>query len=688
MIAGGCPHLARTNDGSDPEPLDFERMFEALPVGAMTCDLRTFTIDYANPCSVELLHSIRDELPIDPNDIVGTSIDIFHKAPMHQRALLSDAAQLPHKARIRFGREWLDLHIHPLTDSKGRVTRALLIWAVATAEVAKAEEEYRLQRMIDDMPVAVMTVDPGNFEITYLNEASKRTLNQIENLLPVNASDLLGRSIDIFHRNPAHQRALLANPCNLPHRAQIRLGPEVLDLQVSAVNGTDGAYIGPMLTWSVITKQVAAEARIHQLAHYDTLMGLANRSTFRDRLQDKLQVEDARLALLFIDLDGFKFVNDNYGHLVGDTLLTSVAERLGLCCKAGDLIARLGGDEFAIVMPDAGEEEASELAARIVEAMRSPFDQSGGASLRIGGSIGIAVVPEHGVDLHLIQARADMALYNAKDAGKNTFRLFTPELELRLNDRVRLESKLRHAVEQREGLFLYYQPILNTVTRQITCREALIRFHHPLRGWISPGEFIPIAEESGLIGELGAWVIEQACLDAASWTDGARVAVNVSARQLGNGTLQPTVLAALLKSGLAPDRLEIEVTETALLENELDSLADLRQMRAMGVRIALDDFGTGFSSLAHLRAFPFDKIKIDGSFVRDATTRSDCAAIVGLVAELGTRLGVTTVAEGVETQAHFDLVRAEGCTEVQGYFFGRPVPMERPATQPGEMKTA
>lgn len=677
MSNGGCPYLASPSLGEAPGKLDFERMFEVLPVGAMTCDLSTFTIDYANPCSIHLLHSIRDELSIDPNEIVGTSIDVFHQAPLHQRSLLSDAAQLPHKARIRFGREWLDLHIHALPDSAGLVTRALLVWSVATAEVAKAEEEYRLQRMIDDMPVAVMTVDPVSYKITYLNEASKRTLEQIEDLLPTGANDLLGRSIDIFHRNPTHQRALLADAQNLPHRAQINLGPEVLDLQVSAVNGTDGAYIGPMLTWSVITKQVAAEARIQQLAHFDTLTGLANRRTFLDRIDEMLSVEGAQFALFFIDLDGFKFVNDTYGHLTGDALLKAVAKRLTACgVPSLSLIARLGGDEFAIVLPDTDVQQASQCASRIVRALVAPFEDVNNAVLRIGGTIGIAMVPDDAKDLHLLQARADMALYAAKAAGKSTFRFFDSTMEHRQRERMRLENSLREALERHDGVFLYYQPIVNAVTRDLTCREALARFHHPLRGWIPPSEFIPIAEETGLIREFGAWVIHQACTDAASWADGARVAVNVSARQLGNGTLQPTVLSALHKSGLSPDRLELEVTETALLENELDSLADLRQLRAMGVRIALDDFGTGFSSLAHLRAFPFDKIKIDGSFVRDATTRADCAAIVGLVADLGKRLGVTTVAEGVETQAHFDLVCAEGCSEIQGFYFGRPQPLE------------
>ncbi|GJD52340.1 hypothetical protein OPKNFCMD_5105 [Methylobacterium crusticola] len=670
-----CPFPGLSRSLVPAGPVSFSQVCEIMPVGVMTCDLATFTIDYANRYSIELLHSIRDTLKIDPDAIIGTSIDVFHKVPAHQRALLSDTARLPHKTRIRFGDEWLDLHIHPLPEPGGRVSRALLVWAIATAEVLKEQEEYRLLRMIDDMPVAVMTVDPATYLITYLNETSKRTLGQIEAHLPIQADALLGASIDVFHKHPAHQRKLLADPANLPHRARIKLGPEVLDLQASAVTGTDGAYLGPMLTWSIVTKQVAAEARIQQLAHYDTLTGLANRTTFREHLEALLAPAQAALGLLFIDLDGFKIVNDSNGHLVGDALLKRVADRLReRCDRPGIVVARLGGDEFAIVVPG-GEIAALEaFAASLIDALVAPYQIEAERRLQVGASIGIALAPVHGSDPETLLARADMALYSAKAAGKRTFRLFVPNMETRLHERLRLEAKLRHALEADEGLFLFYQPITDVRTRKVTAREGLIRWHHPVRGWISPGEFIPVAEESGLIREIGDWVIRRACRDAAAWEDQARVAVNVSPRQLGIGTLAPAVLGALVASGLPPDRLEIEVTESALLGDEQDALADLRRVRDMGVRVALDDFGTGFSSLAHLRAFPFDKIKIDGSFVQDAVRRPDCAAIVRVVADLGHRLGVTTVAEGVETEAHLDLVVAEGCTEVQGFLLGRPAP--------------
>ncbi len=678
-LSGGAPaqRAPAQRAAGSTEPISFAQICDVMPIGAMTCDLTTFTIDYANPASIALLHAIRDTLGIDPDAIVGTSIDVFHKDPASHRSLLSEPGNLPHKTRLRFGDEWIDLQIHALPEPGGHVGRALLVWSIATAEVLKEQEEYRLLRMIDDMPVAVMTVDPATYRITYVNETSKRTLGQIEAHLPIKAEALLGASIDVFHRHPTHQRQLLADPANLPHHARIKVGPEVLDLQASAVRGTDGAYLGPMLTWSIVTRQVAAEARIQQLAHHDTLTGLANRSTFRDHLGAALAREGGGLGLLFIDLDGFKIVNDSHGHLVGDALLRQVADRLrGLCDLPGALVSRLGGDEFAIMTPETKLGALAAFAGRLIDALVAPYHVETNRRLAVGASIGIAAAPEHGHEPDALLARADMALYSAKAAGKRTYRLFSAGMETRLHERFRLEAKLRTALGTKDGLFLFYQPISDIRTRRVTGREGLIRWHHPVQGWISPAEFIPIAEESGLIRELGAWVLRRACEDAATWTDGARVAVNVSPRQLGTGTLGPAVLEALLASGLPPDRLELEVTESALLGDEKAGLADLRRIRDMGVRVALDDFGTGFSSLAHLRAFPFDKIKIDGSFVRDAVKRPDCAAIVGVVADLGRRLGVITVAEGVETKAHLDLVIAEGCTEVQGYLLGRPEPRD------------
>lgn len=544
----------------------------------------------------------------------------------------------------------------------------------------KEEAQARLLHMIDDMPVAVMTVEPETFRINYANETSKTLMRSIEHLLPIKADELVGTCIDVFHKHPEHQRRLLSDPANLPHNARITLGSEVIELKVSAVMGADGSYLGPMLSWAIVTKEVEIQARIRQLAHYDALTGLANRITFRERLEERIAIPGNPVEVLFIDLDGFKLVNDSKGHRVGDELLRKVAQRLCEVCDDDEMmIGRLGGDEFAVLAPCDGAAEAEQLAARIIKAISAPYALEHVHQVQIGASVGIALTPMHGVSGEALLARADMALYAAKAAGKGTYRLFSDEMEARVQERVRLEARLHAALQANEGLFVFYQPIVDVQTNRITAREALVRWHHPEHGWISPREFIPVAEQSGLIDLLGEFVLNRACRDALEWQDDVRVAVNISAVQLGKGTIPSVVLAALVSSGLSPSRLEVEVTETALLEDERDAIADLRQLRGLGVRVALDDFGTGYSSLAHLRAFPFDKIKIDGSFVRDALRRPDCAAVVRAVAQIGKRLGVTTVAEGVETEAQLQRMRKEGCTEVQGFLYGAPKPSARDA---------
>lgn len=575
-------------------------------------------------------------------------------------------------------------------DFNHMVTAQAEALALIAENRRREQEQYRLLRMIDDMPVAVLTVDLATLKINYLNETAKRTLGQIEDHLPVKADELLGVSVDVFRRNPERPHRLLTSAGNLPYQTRLNIGPEILDLQISAVKADDGSYIGPMLTCSIITQQIEAEDRIRQLAHYDMLTGLANRATFREHLEACLARPGHRLGLLFIDLDGFKIINDSKGHLVGDTLLKQVGDRLRQECNDPRItVGRLGGDEFAILIEKSDAECACCLAATLVDALVAPYHLDQDRRVQIGASIGVVVAPLHGTDAESLLLRADIALYAAKSAGKQTYRMFSPEMESRVQERVRLETQLRAALENKCGLFVFYQPIIDIASGRVTAREALMRWHHPQRGWISPCEFIPVAEESGLIEQLGQFVLNRACREAASWADeSVRVAVNVSPEQLGKETLAPMILRALFESGLAPSRLEIEVTESALLSDELDCVADLRRIHDMGVRVALDDFGTGFSSLAHLRTFPFDKIKIDGSFVRDAVKRPDCAAVVKAVADLGKRLGVTTVAEGVETQAHLDCVTAEGCIEVQGYLIGRPAPSKRDAQHVAELDRA
>lgn len=454
-----------------------------------------------------------------------------------------------------------------------------------------------------------------------------------------------------------------------------------LDCYSAPVLDQGGHNHGRIWAFRDITESRRAQSHIRHLAHYDSLTELANRHTFQAQLEEWLSSRRGRFGLLFIDLDGFKLINDTKGHGVGDELLRQVADRLRSAFKRSDVfIARLGGDEFAGIIPDVSSDRAIELGNSLIELLSAPYQLDLERQLEIGASIGIALAPEHGEEADTLLSRADIALYAAKAAGKGTVRLFCVDMEKQIQQKLHFEVSLRAALESEEGLFVFYQPIVDIATGRVTAREALMRWHLPGHGWVSPGEFIPVAEQSGLSDKLGAFVLHRACRDAARWEDGARVAVNISANQIGKGTLAQVVLSTLVESGLSPDRLEIEVTETALLGDEHLTIGDLRQLRSFGVRIALDDFGTGYSSLAHLRIFPFDKIKIDGSFVKDAVTQPECAAVVRAVADLGRRLGVTTVAEGVETCDHLDCIRQEGCSEFQGFLNGRPMPTDEDAS--------
>jgi len=424
-----------------------------------------------------------------------------------------------------------------------------------------------------------------------------------------------------------------------------------------------------------------AEARVLYMARHDPLTGLANRARLMAGLATSLAAlpdrpAGAGVTVLYLDMDGFKGVNDSLGHAAGDALLKLMAHRLMEAAGAGDIVARLGGDEFAVVQPDGTLEGAADLAQRLVAALVGPQDLGLERPALSGVSIGIARAPEHGMEADALLARADMALYAAKAAGKGRYRLFEPEMDAQAIARRALEQDLRDALlADGAGLHLHYQPIVDLATGRVVAREALIRWNHPALGPLPPVRFIPLAEDTGLIVPLGQWVVEQACRDAVRWADPVPVAVNISPAQLGaDRDLPQIVQAALAASGLPASRFEIEITESALLRDDPRTLSQLHLLATAGVGVALDDFGTGFSSLAHLRAFPFDKIKIDGSFVRDATERVDCAAIVRALADLGTRLAVATVAEGVETEAQLALVRREGCTLGQGYLFGRPEP--------------
>ena len=423
-----------------------------------------------------------------------------------------------------------------------------------------------------------------------------------------------------------------------------------------------------------------AHQELHVLAHQDALTGLPNRVVLREKLEQALagmRPQGRTVSVSYLDLDHFKDVNDSFGHETGDELLKAVADRLRACIPPGEgqvrnLISRFGGDEFAILQTGIRRpEESAALASRVVQALQEPFSVNG-QEIFIGTSIGIALAQRH-MNSSQILKNADMALYHAKADGRGTFRFFEPEMDAQLQARRVLEVDLRKAIGNGE-FELFYQPQINIEANEIGGFEALLRWHHPERGLVPPAEFIPVIEDTGLISPLGDWIIEEACREAASWPRDINVAVNLSPIQFRNRGLVQSVIRALAVSGLAPHRLELEITESVLLQDSETTVSTLHQLRRLGVRIAMDDFGTGYSSLSYLRSFPFDKIKIDQSFVREMSQRTDCLAIVQSVASLGASLGMPTVAEGIETEDQLRQIQAAGCTDAQGYYFGRPKP--------------
>jgi diguanylate cyclase (GGDEF)-like protein/PAS domain S-box-containing protein len=456
----------------------------------------------------------------------------------------------------------------------------------------------------------------------------------------------------------------------------VRADGALIDLAIYSRQLVYGDRPAVLLALMDITERKRAEARLAFMAQHDGLTGLPNRNLLRQQMDEMLQHarrSSDKMAVLMLGLDNFKAVNDTLGHGVGDKLLRSVAKRLRSTLRKQDTLARLNSDEFAIVQSGlARPEDAVLLARRLLEAIGEPYLLDG-HSVVIGASIGIAMAPGDGEESEKLLKHADLALSRAKNDSRGTFSFFESGMDARAQGRRKIEIDLRDAI-QGDVLRPYYQPLIDLSSGRITGFEALVRWPHPERGMVSPAEFIPVAEETGLINALGGLMLRRACMDAALWPDDVRVAVNLSSLQFRAGNLLSVVMEALKQSGLPAKRLELEITETLLLEKSSQVLATLHALRALGVRISMDDFGTGYSSLSYLRSFPFDKIKVDQSFVRGLGTNNDARAIVRAIISLGVGLGVTITAEGVETEAELACLRSEGCHEGQGFLFSHPRP--------------
>jgi diguanylate cyclase (GGDEF)-like protein/PAS domain S-box-containing protein len=567
----------------------------------------------------------------------------------------------------------------PMLDG-GWVATHIDITAQRRAERSLDETKRFLDSIIESIPVGVVVKDAETRRYVLVNRT-------FEKMLGLPRSRLLRRTV--FDIHGAKEAELIDNADTESLRDSDRISYKEIDIDIPLrgmrTQATNRIVIkndqgGPKYLIAVIedvTERKKAEQRIAFMAHHDALTGLANRAALVQRI-DEAAARQRRsgepFTLLLLDLDRFKQVNDTLGHLAGDALLTETAGRLRSLLRETDVLARLGGDEFAIIQGGGTNrhEAAMSLAERIIAMIGTPFHFDGN-DITIGASIGIALAPEHESNSDTLLKMADLALYRAKSAGRNGYCFFDPEMSKVASARHEIENDLRRAIQQNE-LKLHYQPIIDAKTQKICSVEALVRWQHPTKGLILPDLFVPLAEETGLIAQIGEWVLLTACRQAATWPADVKVAVNLSLVQFGKTNLADVVMRALVDSGLRPERLELEITETALIESAAQCLPALRQFKNFGITIVLDDFGTGYSSLSQLVMFPFDKIKIDKSFIQNLTKRADCAAIISATLTLAQSLSIETTAEGIETVEQSRLLRLAGVTSLQGYLFQRPVP--------------
>jgi len=535
-----------------------------------------------------------------------------------------------------------------------------------------------LDTIIDHVPATIIVKDATSFRYVLINKNGEKFLGRPK-------EELIGRSaLEIFPPEAVaaildqdrqaltspDQKVYQSAPLHDPDRPILIQGKKV----VVRSPGGEPEYLMSII--EDVTERVRAAERLSFQARHDELTGLPNRVQLMERIDDaltRLKQRGEQFTVMLLDLDRFKSVNDSLGHPIGDGLLKAVAQRLKASLCETDFIARLGGDEFAILQSFDGDrrEAAIALSNRILDVFTGTYEIDG-HQVVTGTSIGIAFAPEHGTEVDQLMKGADLALYRAKSQGRNQFCIFEQDMETEAHSRHALEIDLRNALKNAE-FELHYQPVFDTVTETPCGAEALVRWRHPQKGLVSPAEFIPLAEETGLIVPLGEWVLRTACNEATSWPAHMKVAVNVSPVQFRKGDLVDTVAQALVDSNLPPERLELEITESVLLHNNEANLAILSALKSLGVSIVLDDFGTGYSSLSYLKMFPFDKIKIDRSFVTELSNRPDCAAIVCAIVNLARILNMMTTAEGIETREQLLLLRAAGCSFAQGYLLGRPV---------------
>ncbi len=576
---------------------------------------------------------------------------------------------------------WWSLTGKPILDEGGEFNGYRGVGRDVTL-AKRAEEELGrtrsfLDTVIENIPATIFVKDARERRFVFLNRAG-------ENLLGVTRDDLIGkRAGDVFSKEQAADFTARDNEAissssrivveehalETPHN-----GVRLVTTQVLSIAGQNGDPDYILGVVEDVTERKQAEARIAHLARHDSLTNLPNRATFNDHLRlsiDHGQSTGENFAVLCIDLDRFKDVNDVYGHPLGDVVLRAVAHRLRAAAD-GIFLARVGGDEFALIMPNSNQETATALAVRLLDGFAEDLEIES-YRIRQGLCVGVAMYPMDGVDARALLANADAALYRAKADGRRSIRFFDSDMDMQLRERRALQNDLRSAVENGR-MILHYQPQAR-IAGEIVGFEALVRWRHPTRGLVPPGSFIELAEESGVIVSIGEWVLREACREAASWPRKLQIAVNLSPVQFRSADLPTLVHTVLLETGLAPARLELEITEGVLIDDYSRAQSVLRRLKALGVRIALDDFGTGYSSLSYVQSFPFDKLKIDQSFVANVVHNVQSATIVRSVIGLARGLKIPVVAEGVETKAQLEFLRQESCDEIQGFLVGRPLPI-------------
>ena len=543
---------------------------------------------------------------------------------------------------------------------------------VDITELKQREASFRLLFDGNPVPMIVCALDGGR--ILAVNDAAVEHYGHSRTEFETRSI----RSLQAFDSDPPWEGGRSSEEQAARTWKHVKADGSLIDLAIYSRELVYDEKPAMLLALMDITERKQAEARIAFLDRHDGLTGLPNRNLLRQQMDDILghtRRSGEKVAVLVLGVDNFKAVNESLGHSVGDKLLRAVAKRLRSTLREGDTLARLNSDEFALTQSGLTRpEDAVLMSRRLLEAIGDPFLLDG-HSVVIGATIGIAMAPGDGDDSETLLKNADLALTRAKNDCRGTFSFFEAAMDARAQSRRKIETELRDAI-QSDRLQPYYQPLIDLSAGRITGFEALVRWPHPERGMVSPGEFIPVAEETGLISAVGGLMLQRACKDAATWPDDVRVAVNLSPLQFRTGNLLSVVMDALKQSGLPAKRLELEITETLLLEKSSQVLATLHALRALGVRISMDDFGTGYSSLSYLRSFPFDKIKIDQSFVRDIGSNREAQAIIRSIVSLGKGLGVTITAEGVETEIELSCLRAEGCHEGQGFLFSRARPNE------------